>query len=156
MGTGSPWKEDKSGRNQMDLISSEDKNWLNWKIFNFLYPALPRATRNWICMPQKVVLGDWNDFKDRQKAWMNRCGSFPLLSTSHSLFSIWTDLKRSKKIPGAPSWKWGEWIWLTGPSGFHRNSLLGLNISSITVFGQIRDPEIPISFCPPPNYTLLC
>ena len=32
---------------------------------------------------------------------MNRCGSYPLLSAPpHSLFSIWTDLKRSEKIPG--------------------------------------------------------
>ena len=49
---------------------------------------------------------------------INRCGSFPLLSAPHSLFSIWTDLKRSEKIPGAPKWIWGEWIWLTGPSDF--------------------------------------
>ena len=53
---------------------------------------------------------------------MDRCGSFPLLSAPPSLFSIWTDLKRSEKIPGAPTWRWGEWIWLTGPSGLHRNS----------------------------------
>ena len=45
-----------------------------------------------------------------------RCGSFPLLSAPHPLFSIWIDLKRSEKIPGAPTWRWGEWIWLTGPS----------------------------------------
>ena len=36
---------------------------------------------------------------------MNRCGSFPLLSAPHSLFSISTHLKRSEKIPGAPPWK---------------------------------------------------
>ena len=30
-----------------------------------------------------------------------------------------TDLKRSEKIPGAPTRRWGEWIWLTGPSGLH-------------------------------------
>ena len=77
---------------------------------------------------------------------MNRCGSFPLLSPHHSLFSIWTDLKRSEKIPGASTWRWGEWIWLTGPSGLHRNSPEGLNISSIRVFDQIRDPEFPITF----------
>ena len=47
----------------------------------------------------------------------SRC--FPL---SLSLFSIWTDLKRSENIPGTPAWRWGQWIWLTGPSGFHRNS----------------------------------
>ena len=53
---------------------------------------------------------------------LKRCGSFPLLSAPHSLFSIWTDFKRSEKIPGAPTWRWGQWIWLTGPSGLHRNS----------------------------------
>ena len=35
---------------------------------------------------------------------MNRCGSFPLLSAPHSLFSIWTNFKRSEKIQGAPTW----------------------------------------------------
>ena len=76
---------------------------------------------------------------------LNRCGSFPLLSAPHSLFSIWTDIKRSEKIPGAPTWRWGEWIWLTRPSGLHRNSPQGLNIGSIRVFDQIRDPEIAIN-----------
>ena len=72
---------------------------------------------------------------------MNRCGSFPLLSAPHSLFIIWTNLKRSEKIPGAPMRRWGEWIWLTGPSRLHQNSPQGLNISSIRVFDQIRDLE---------------
>ena len=76
---------------------------------------------------------------------MNRCGSFPLLSAPHSLFSIWTDLKRSQ---GAPAWRWGGWVWLTWPSGLHRNSPQELNISYIRVFDQIRDPEIPISLRP--------
>ena len=85
---------------------------------------------------------------------MNRCGSFPLLSAPHSLFIIWTDLKRSEKIPGAPAWRWGEWILLTGPSGLHGNSPQGLNNSSIGVFDQIRDPEIPItSPSRPPIYS---
>ena len=79
---------------------------------------------------------------------MNRCSNFLLLSAPHSLFSIWTDLKRSEKIPGTPAWSWGEWIWLTGPSGLHRNSPQGLNVSSIRVFDQIRDPEIPITLRP--------
>ena len=79
---------------------------------------------------------------------MNRYGSFPLLSAPHSPFSILTNFKRSKKIPGAPTRRWGEWIWLTGPSGHHRNSPQGLNISSIRVFDQIRDPEIPITLRP--------
>ena len=74
-----------------------------------------------------------------------RCGSFLLLSAPHSLFSIRTGLKRSEKIPRAPLWRWGEWIWLTGPSGLHRNSPRGLNISSIRVFDQIRDKKITIT-----------
>ena len=73
---------------------------------------------------------------------INWCGSFPLLSAPYSLFSIWTYLKRSEKIPGAPTWKWGEWIRLTWPSGLHRNSPQGLNISSIRVFDQVRDPVV--------------
>ena len=66
--------------------------------------------------------------------------------------SIWTDLKRSEKMPGSPTWRWGEWIWLTGPSGLHRNSRQGLNISSIRVFDQIRDLEIPITLRPLSKY----
>ena len=79
---------------------------------------------------------------------MNRCGSFPFLSAYHSLFSIWIDHKRSEKIPEAPTWWWGEWLWLTGPSGLHQNSPQGLNISSIRVFDQIRHLEIPITLRP--------
>ena len=78
---------------------------------------------------------------------VNRCGSFPLLSAPHSLFSIWTDLQRFEKIPGAPAWRWGEWIWLTGPSGLHRNSPQWLNISSIRFFFLTR-PEIRKSQSP--------
>ena len=79
---------------------------------------------------------------------LNRCASFPLLSALHFLFSIWTDIKRSVKIAVAPTWRWGEWIWLTGPSKLHRNSLQGLDTSSIRVFDQIRIPEVPITLCP--------
>ena len=75
--------------------------------------------------------------------WMNRYVSVPLFSAPHSLFSIWTDLKRSEKTPGAPTWMWGEWIWLTGPSGLHRISSYGLNISSIRVFDP--SPQININ-----------
>ena len=59
--------------------------------------------------------------------WMNRCGSIPLPSAPHSLslFSIQTDLKRIENILGAPWWRWGEWIWLTGSSGLHRTSPYG-------------------------------
>ena len=74
---------------------------------------------------------------------MNRCGSFPLLSSPHSFFSIWTNLKRSEKIPGAPMRRWGEWIWLTGPSRLHRNSPQGLNISFIR--SEIRKSQSPFA-----------
>ena len=57
---------------------------------------------------------------------MDRCGSFPLISAPHSLFNIQTHLKRSEKIPGAPTWRWGEWMWLTVPSELHWNSPQGL------------------------------
>ena len=86
---------------------------------------------------------------------MNRCDSFPLLSVPHSFFSIWTNLERSEKIPGAPTRRWGEWIWLTGPSGLDRNSPQRLNISSIRVFDQIRDPEIPITYWKVQAYKLI-
>ena len=56
---------------------------------------------------------------------MNRCDSFPLISAPHFLFGIWTDFKSSEKIPGTPTWRWGEWIWLTGPSRLHQNSPIG-------------------------------
>ena len=79
---------------------------------------------------------------------MNRCSSVLLISAPHFLFNVWTVLKRSEKIPGASAWRLGEWIWLAGPSRLHRNSPLGLNISSIGVFDQVRDPEIPITHRP--------
>ena len=40
----------------------------------------------------------------------------------HCLSSIWTDLKDIKKVPRAPTRRWGEAIWLTRSSGLHRNS----------------------------------
>ena len=64
----------------------------------------------------------------------SRCFPYPTLSLS--LFIIWTILKRSEKIAGALMRRRGEWIWLTGPSGLHRNSPQGLNISSIRVFDR--------------------
>ena len=54
-------------------------------------------------------------------------------------------------LPGVPKRRWGEWIWLTGPSGLHRKSPHGLNISSIRVFDQIRDPGNPNHPSPPTN-----
>ena len=77
---------------------------------------------------------------------INGCGSFPLLSVPHSLFGIWRDLKTFEKIQGAPTWRWREWIWLTGLSGLHRNSPQKLNIGSIRVFDQVTDLKIPITF----------
>ena len=77
---------------------------------------------------------------------INWYGSFQFLSAPHSLFSIWKDLKGYEKIPGALAWRWGEWIWLTRPSGLHRNSPQRLHISSITVFDHIWDLGIPIAF----------
>ena len=88
----------------------------------------------------------------REPMLHNRCGSFLLLSALHSLFSIWTDLTRSEKIPGAPTRRWGVWIWLTGPSGLQQNSPQGLNIRFIRVFDQIRDPEIQINLRPHIQY----
>ena len=80
---------------------------------------------------------------------MTRCGSFSLFSAPHSPFSIWTDFERSEKIPVAPTRRWREWIWPTGPSGLHRKSPQGLNISFIRgFFYQIRDPEISITLRP--------
>ena len=87
---------------------------------------------------------------------MDSCASFPLLSAPHSLFSIWTDVKRSEKIPRAAAWRWGEWIWLIGSSRLYRNSPQGLNISSIRVFDQTRDPEITINLRPPSISFLNC
>ena len=78
---------------------------------------------------------------------MNKCGSFPMLSVPHSLLSIWTDLKRSEKIPGAPAWRWGEWIWLTGPSGLHRNSPQGSGGSSYRDMGIIPTNKFKLIFC---------
>ena len=82
---------------------------------------------------------------------MNRCGSIPLLFASRSLCSIWTDLKRCEKIPWALPWRWVEWIWLTGPSELHWNSLQELNNSSIRVFlkadqrsGNPNQPSPPL------------
>ena len=79
---------------------------------------------------------------------MNRCGCFPLFSTPHSRFNIWTNLKRFEKIPGAPTRRWGEWIWLTRPSGLHRNSPQGLNITISVPSGFLTRSEIRKSQSP--------
>ena len=84
---------------------------------------------------------------------MNRCGSFPLLSAPHSLFSIWANIKRSEKISGAQTRRLVEWIWLRGPSGLHRNSPLGLNITSIIFLtrSEIRKSQSPFA----PTYSVV-
>ena len=76
---------------------------------------------------------------------MNRCGSFPLLSAPHSLFSIWRNLKRSEKIPGAPTRRWGDNLanraLRTSPK-----FTTGVKCQFCQVFFyQIRDPEMPIT-----------
>ena len=79
---------------------------------------------------------------------INRCGSFPLLSPPHSPFSIWTDLKRSVKRSQGHHRGGEESGVANWALRLHRNSPQGLNISSIRVFDQIRDPEIPKTICP--------
>ena len=65
--------------------------------------------------------------------WIGAVASRLVLHPSLSFASEQT-LKDLKTIPGAPTWRWGEWIWLTGLSELHRYSPQGLNISSIMVF----------------------
>ena len=79
---------------------------------------------------------------------LNRDGSFLLLPAPHSFFSIWTDLKKSEKIPGLPMWRWGEWIWVTGPSGLQWNSAQWLKNQFHLGFDEIRDLLIPITLRP--------
>ena len=71
---------------------------------------------------------------------MDRCDSFPLLYAPLSLFSIWTNLKRSKKIPGAPAWRWGEWFWLTWPSELHTE----IHQSFLVLVGTIRQQRVKV------------
>ena len=70
---------------------------------------------------------------------INRCSSFSLLSAPH--------LKKSEKIPGAPAWRWRMNLanWACRTSQKFTTGVKYQFISSIRVFGQIRDPEIPIS-----------
>ena len=77
--------------------------------------------------------------------------------SSLSLFSVWTGLKISEKIPEAPSWRQGEWIWLTGPSRFHRNSPQGFNYQFHQGFltrSDIQKSQSP--FAPCYSYTVKC
>ena len=68
--------------------------------------------------------------KDTVLLRINKCGSIPLLSAPHFLFSTGTYFKRSEKIPGATKCRWREWIWLTGPSGLHPSSPTGVKYQS--------------------------
>ena len=53
-----------------------------------------------------------------------------------------------EKIPGPPLVEVRRVDSLTGPSGLQRNSPQGLNISSISVFDQIRYPKSQLPFAP--------
>ena len=77
---------------------------------------------------------------------LNRCGSLPLLPAHNLSLASERTLKDLKRF-WASTRRRGEWIWLAGPSGLHRNSPQGLSISSIEVFNQMRDPEMPITLC---------
>ena len=57
------------------------------------------------------------DFHLRQLASRPWCGSFAMLSQTHSLFSIWTDLKRSERSQG-----YQRFDLAIGPSELHQNS----------------------------------
>ena len=46
---------------------------------------------------------------------LNRCGSFPLLSAPHSLFSIWTNLKRSQGHQRGGEESLANWALRTSP-----------------------------------------
>ena len=75
---------------------------------------------------------------------MNKCSSF--LHPTLSLVSEQT-IKNLKRSQGSQCGG-EECMWLTGSFGLHRNSPQGLNISSMRVFDQIRNPEIPITLRP--------
>ena len=84
---------------------------------------------------------------------ISRCGSFPLLSTPHSLISIWKDLKRPEKSQGPQSGGEKNGYGLTGPSGLHQNSPQEINVSSIRGFWtdqRSRNPNLPS----PPLYVV--
>ena len=59
-------------------------------------------------------------------ALASRCFPHPTLSLASG-----QTLKHLKRSQGAPTRRWREWIWLNGPTGLHRNSPQGLNISSM-------------------------
>ena len=83
--------------------------------------------------------GNWLQFtRDWTGEVVSRC--FP-----HLILSLVSEqtLKDQKRSQGHQ--RGVERNLLTGPSGLHRNSSQGLNISSIRVFDQIRDPEILIT-----------
>ena len=108
---------------------------------------LHRKHRNLVCSSAKGRSSTANPGSRLQfYQGLNRCSSLLLLSAPYCLFSIWTDPKWSERIPGAPTWRREEWIWLTGPTRLNRNSP---QVSNITVLDQIRDLEMP------PSYNLL-
>ena len=76
---------------------------------------------------------------------MNRCSNFPLISAPRSLFSIWTDLKRSEKSLGTNvevrRIDLANLVLRTSPK-FTKGVKYQLHQSFLY---QIRDPEIPIT-----------
>ena len=79
---------------------------------------------------------------------INRCGSFPLLSApTLSLASDQTlkDLKRSQEPQLGGEESGFDYL---GPPDFTEIHHRVNNISSIRVFDQMRDPEIPITLHP--------
>ena len=65
------------------------------------------------------------------KDWIGAVASRCFLHAT--VFSIWTHLKRSTKIPGTPTWRWGEWISL------QNNQLIyeGMWVHSVCSFMRI-------------------
>ena len=75
---------------------------------------------------------------------MNRSDSFPFLSAPHSLFSTYTDLKRSQAIVDVRRVYLANWALRTSPK-----ITTGLKYQFHQRFDQIRDQEIPITLRSP-------
>ena len=85
---------------------------------------------------------------------MNRCGSCPWLSAPHSIFSIWTDLKKIWKVPRGLNLEMrrmdiANWVFRISPK-----YTTGVKYQFQKGFHQITDPEIPVTLRPPPNIDL--
>ena len=73
----------------------------------------------------------------------SRCFPQPKLSLASE--QTLKDLKNPRGTNA--TWRWGEWIWLTGPSELHRNSPERLNISFVIVLtrSEIRKSQSPLA-----------